>query len=135
MEDLPDALFVVDTVNENIAVPEAHRLGIPVVAMVDTNCDPDEWTTPSRATTTPSGRSACSRPAVADDVLEGLNLADERLRQPRRCGGRRGGRRADAADPAVADPAAATAAVDDGAGDDATAMIDDLVDGDEGCHP
>jgi small subunit ribosomal protein S2 len=42
MTKLPGALFVVDTKKEAIAVSEAHRLGIPVVAIVDTNCDPDE---------------------------------------------------------------------------------------------
>jgi small subunit ribosomal protein S2 len=41
MTRLPGALFVVDTNRENIAVAEANRLGIPVVAVVDTNCDPD----------------------------------------------------------------------------------------------
>src|SRR5213595_1739538 len=40
MKRLPDALFVVDSNNEAIAVAEAHKLGIPVVAVVDTNCDP-----------------------------------------------------------------------------------------------
>jgi small subunit ribosomal protein S2 len=42
MERLPSALFVVDTRKERIAVLEAKRLGIPVVAIVDTNCDPDD---------------------------------------------------------------------------------------------
>lgn len=42
MERLPAALFVVDTKKEHIAVREAHRLGIPIFAIVDTNCDPDE---------------------------------------------------------------------------------------------
>lgn len=42
MEKLPDALFVVDPGEESIAVHEARILGIPVVAIVDTNCDPDE---------------------------------------------------------------------------------------------
>ena len=41
MKRLPDALFVVDSNNEAIAVKEARKLGIPVVAVVDTNCDPD----------------------------------------------------------------------------------------------
>ena len=41
MESLPDALFVVDVGHENIAVHEAKKLGIPVVAIVDTNCSPD----------------------------------------------------------------------------------------------
>ena len=42
MKKLPGALFVVDPRKEKIAVAEAHKLGIPVVAIVDTNCDPDE---------------------------------------------------------------------------------------------
>jgi small subunit ribosomal protein S2 len=42
MEKLPGALFVIDTKNEAIAVREARRLGIPIVAVVDTNCNPDE---------------------------------------------------------------------------------------------
>ncbi|MEX0663853.1 MAG: 30S ribosomal protein S2 [Acidimicrobiia bacterium] len=41
MEKLPDAVFVIDTKKEHIAVTEANRLGIPVIAVVDTNCDPD----------------------------------------------------------------------------------------------
>ena len=42
MERLPSAVFVVDTRKERIAVLEAKKLGIPVVAIVDTNCDPDD---------------------------------------------------------------------------------------------
>jgi small subunit ribosomal protein S2 len=42
LERLPDAVFVVDTKKEEIAVNEARKLGIPVIAIVDTNCDPDE---------------------------------------------------------------------------------------------
>lgn len=42
MRQLPDALFVIDPRKERIAVFEARRLGIPIVAIVDTNCDPDE---------------------------------------------------------------------------------------------
>jgi len=41
MKGTPDMIFVIDTVKENIAVLEARRLGIPVVAPLDTNCDPD----------------------------------------------------------------------------------------------
>src|SRR5205823_12442489 len=41
MPGLPDAIFVIDSKNEEIAVAEARRLGIPVIAIVDTNCDPD----------------------------------------------------------------------------------------------
>ncbi|MDU1255483.1 MAG: 30S ribosomal protein S2, partial [Peptostreptococcaceae bacterium] len=42
MPELPGAIFVVDPRKENIAIQEATRLGIPVVGIVDTNCDPDE---------------------------------------------------------------------------------------------
>jgi len=42
MTKLPSAMWVVDTKKEHLAVQEAHKLGIPVVAILDTNCDPDE---------------------------------------------------------------------------------------------
>ena len=42
MDKLPGALFLVDPRKEKIAVSEARKLGIPIVAIVDTNCDPDE---------------------------------------------------------------------------------------------
>ncbi len=42
MKELPGALFIVDPRKERIAIAEAHTLGIPIVAIVDTNCDPDE---------------------------------------------------------------------------------------------
>lgn len=46
MQDLPGALFIVDTNKEHLAVREAERCGIPVVALVDTNCDPENVTYP-----------------------------------------------------------------------------------------
>jgi hypothetical protein len=98
MEDLPDALFVIDTVHEHIAVREANRLGIPVVAVVDTNCDPEEVDVPIPGNDTRSGRFAVNA-RIADNA-EGLNLADGALSAPRPeggCsrtpGGRRPGRR------------------------------------------
>jgi len=42
MKDLPDAIFVVDPKKERICIQEAHALGIPLIGIVDTNCDPDE---------------------------------------------------------------------------------------------
>ena len=45
LERLPDAVFVIDTKKEHIAVTEARKLGIPVIAIVDTNCDPTRSTT------------------------------------------------------------------------------------------
>ncbi len=79
MEELPDALFVIDTVHEHIAVREANRLGIPVVAVVDTNCDPEEvdFPVPGNDDAIRAIRLFTSR--IADNVLEGLNLADDRF--------------------------------------------------------
>jgi small subunit ribosomal protein S2 len=79
MEGLPDALFVIDTVHEHIAVREANRLGIPVVAIVDTNSDPEEvdFPIPGNDDAIRAIRLFTSR--IADSVLEGLNLADERF--------------------------------------------------------
>ncbi len=78
MDGLPDALFVIDTVHEHIAVREANRLGIPVIAVVDTNCDPEEvdYPIPGNDDAIRAIRLFTSR--IADNVLEGLNLADER---------------------------------------------------------
>ncbi len=79
MEDLPDALFVIDTVHEHIAIKEANRLGIPVVAVVDTNSDPEEvdFPIPGNDDAIRAIRLFTSR--IADNILEGLNLADERF--------------------------------------------------------
>ena len=79
MEDLPDALFVVDTVHEHIAIKEANCLGIPVVAVVDTNSDPEEvdFPIPGNDDAIRAIRLFTSR--IADNILEGLNLADERF--------------------------------------------------------
>jgi small subunit ribosomal protein S2 len=79
MEDLPDVLFVIDTVHEHIAVREANRLGIPVVAVVDTNCDPEEVDFPIPGNDDAIRAIRLFTARVADNVLEGLNLADERF--------------------------------------------------------
>ena len=64
LERLPDAIFVIDTKKEHIAVTEARKLNIPVIAIVDTNCDPDEvdYVIPGNddATLSRAGRSAAS---------------------------------------------------------------------------
>jgi small subunit ribosomal protein S2 len=79
MDGLPDALFVIDTVHEHIAIKEANRLGIPVVAVVDTNSDPEEvdFPIPGNDDAIRAIRLFTSR--IADNILEGLNLADERF--------------------------------------------------------
>jgi len=71
MTKLPSAIWVVDTVKEHIAVNEANRLGIPVVAVVDTNCDPDpiDYVVPGNDDAIRS--SALLTRLVADAVAEG----------------------------------------------------------------
>ncbi len=71
MTHLPATLFVVDTSKERIALAEAKRVGIPVVAMVDTNCNPDEvdYPIPANDDAIRTIKLVCSR--IADAVLEG----------------------------------------------------------------
>jgi len=78
LERLPDAIFVIDTKKEHIAVTEANRLGIPVVAVVDTNCDPDviDYVIPGNDDAIRSA-NLMSR-IVADAVEEGRFLAQRK---------------------------------------------------------
>jgi len=77
MPGLPDVLFVIDSNKESIAVKEARRLGIPVVAIVDTNCDPDEvdYVIPGNDDALRAIRLFASK--IADAVIEGRTLATE----------------------------------------------------------
>ena len=70
MKKIPDLMFVVDTRKEKIAVQEAHTLGIPIVAIVDTNCDPDEidYVIPGNDDAIRAVKLIASK--VADAVLE-----------------------------------------------------------------
>jgi len=74
MSKLPDAIFIVDTKREEIAVKEARKLGIPVIAVVDTNCDPDliEYVIPGNDDGIRSIRLFSSK--IADAVIEGQQL-------------------------------------------------------------
>ena len=71
LERLPDAVFILDTKKEDIAVTEANKLGIPVVAVVDTNCDPDviQYVIPGNDDAIRSG-DLLTR-VISDAVLEG----------------------------------------------------------------
>ena len=71
MERLPDAVFILDTKKETIAVTEANKLGIPVVAVVDTNCDPDviSYVIPGNDDAIRSGNLLTR--VICDAVLEG----------------------------------------------------------------
>ncbi len=76
MKKAPDMLFVIDVVKERIAVAEARRLGIPVIAPLDTNCDPDcvDYPIPGNDDAIRSIQLFCKE--VTDAVLEGRALAD-----------------------------------------------------------
>jgi small subunit ribosomal protein S2 len=78
MKKLPDAIFVIDTNKEEIAVKEAKRLGIPVVAVVDTNCTPEgvDYIIPGNDDALRAVRLFASR--VADAILEGQQLAQQK---------------------------------------------------------
>lgn len=79
MDERPGAIFVVDPKKENIAIKEAKKLGIPVIAIADTNCDPDDidYIIPGNDDAIRAVRLFCSK--VADACIEGHDLAAERL--------------------------------------------------------
>jgi small subunit ribosomal protein S2 len=79
MRRLPGVVFVVDPHRESIAVAEARRLEIPIVAMTDTNCDPDliDWVIPANDDAIRSVRLICEQ--VADAVLEAQQERQARL--------------------------------------------------------
>ncbi|MGH9292805.1 MAG: 30S ribosomal protein S2 [Acidimicrobiales bacterium] len=118
----PDAIFVIDTKKEHIAVTEANKLGLPVVAVVDTNCDPDviDYVIPGNDDAIRAGRLMCR--IIADAVREGRYIASRRAameRGPETADGAPVGAPASpvAQDSAPA-AAAAPAATDSGAGGD-----------------
>ena len=79
MTRLPDAIFVVDTRKEKIAVDEARKLKIPVIGIVDTNCDPDEvdFVIPGNDDALRAIRLFASK--IADAVAAGRGMRESRL--------------------------------------------------------
>jgi len=75
MKTIPDMLFIIDTVKEKIAVGEANKLGLPIVAPVDTNCDPDliDYPIPGNDDAIRSVNLFCK--TIADAIIEGKELA------------------------------------------------------------
>jgi small subunit ribosomal protein S2 len=73
MSQLPDAMFVIDSNAEEIAVKEARRMGVPVVSVVDTNCDPDvvDWIIPGNDDALRAIRLFTSK--ISESVTEGKN--------------------------------------------------------------
>ena len=82
LEKLPSIIFVIDTKKEHIAVTEANRLHIPVVAVVDTNCDPDviDYVIPGNDDAIRSANLMCR--VIADAVKEGREMARRRNVRP-----------------------------------------------------
>ena len=72
MSRVPSAIWVVDTKKEHIAVSEARKLGIPVIAILDTNCDPDEVTYPIPGNDDAIRSVALLTRVIADAVADGL---------------------------------------------------------------
>jgi small subunit ribosomal protein S2 len=83
LERLPNAIFVIDTKKEHIAVTEARKLGLPVVAVVDTNCDPDliDYVIPGNDDAIRAG--ALLARVIADAVAEGRFMAANKPAEPR----------------------------------------------------
>jgi small subunit ribosomal protein S2 len=78
MSRLPEAVFVIDTKKEHLAVTEANKLGVPVVAVVDTNCDPDlvQYVIPGNDDAIRAGNLLCR--VISDAVEEGRFIAAKR---------------------------------------------------------
>lgn len=78
MRKLPDVIFIIDTGKEEIAVKEANRLGIPVVAIVDTNCSPEgvDYVVPGNDDALRAVRLFAAR--IADAIAEGQQLAQQK---------------------------------------------------------
>src|SRR3979490_2471967 len=78
MSRLPDAIFIIDSNKEQIAVKEARKLGIPVVAVVDTNCDPTEvdWVIPGNDDALRAIRLFASK--ISDSIAEGVQMMSDK---------------------------------------------------------
>ena len=84
MAKLPGAIFVVDTRKEHIAIAEARKLGIPIVALVDTNCNPEnlDYVIPGNDDAIRSIRLFINR--AADACVEGTNIHQKNLSSQKR---------------------------------------------------
>jgi len=82
MTRLPDAVFVIDTIREHIAVTEANKLGIPVIAIVDTDCNPDviEHPIPGNDDAIRASQLMCHM--ISEAVEEGRHIHNSRSKKP-----------------------------------------------------
>jgi len=119
MSRLPDAVFVIDSNKEQIAVREARKLGIPVVAVVDTNCDPSEvdYVIPGNDDALRAIRLFASK--IADSVVEGSQLLSDKQAADMAAGVQR-------AEAAAAAEAAAQDAIAPGVAEETPAETEDI---------
>jgi small subunit ribosomal protein S2 len=75
MKKVPSAVWIVDTKKEHLAVDEARKLGIPIIAILDTNCDPDEVDYPIPGNDDAIRSVGLLTRVIADAVAEGLMAA------------------------------------------------------------
>ena len=81
MGSLPDLIFVIDTVREQIAIKEANKLNIPIAAIIDTNCDPEGITypIPGNDDSTKSIKLYCD--LVSQAVLDGISIQSQKVQE------------------------------------------------------
>jgi small subunit ribosomal protein S2 len=79
MRKLPDAIFVIDPKQEEIAVKEARKLGVPVIAVIDSNCDPDmvDYKVPGNDDAIRAIRLFCT--VIADAIIQGKTIYEQSL--------------------------------------------------------
>lgn len=81
LADIPDAIFVVDALKEKIAVAEANKLGIPLIALMDTNTDPEKATVPVAGNDDAIRSVKLITQTIADAVLEGKARIPEKIEE------------------------------------------------------
>ena len=81
MGSLPDLIFVIDTVREQIAIKEANKLNIPIAAIIDTNCDPEGITypIPGNDDSTKSIKLYCD--LVSQAALDGISIQSQKVQE------------------------------------------------------
>jgi small subunit ribosomal protein S2 len=90
-EQAPDAVFILDTKKEHIAVTEANKLGIPIIAVVDTNVDPDIIQYPIPGNDDAIRANALMARVIAEAIQEGRYISGKRTRRPAEAAHGRGG--------------------------------------------
>ncbi|MCX7832398.1 MAG: 30S ribosomal protein S2 [Actinobacteria bacterium] len=78
MKRIPDAVFIIDTKKEEIAVKEARKLGVPIVAVIDTNCDPDEVDVIIPGNDDAIRSANLLAKTIADAVIEGKGIFESK---------------------------------------------------------